>query len=155
MPRNASRTDALIAELTQRIAALIESARAEGRESALADVRALLGRSGGPKRTVAGATGKRRGRPKQSSKAAKAPAPAAAAAKAAEPQKARKNPWAGLSPAARLARVNAIRVGRGLPPKPGGAAKATKSGRKTAARGTAKKSAKKTAKKTKSARGKS
>lgn len=32
-------------------------------------------------------------------------------------KKARKNPWHGLSPAARLARVNAIRKGRGLAPR--------------------------------------
>jgi len=35
----------------------------------------------------------------------------------AMPKQKRKNSWAGLSPAARLARVNAIRKGKGLPPR--------------------------------------
>jgi hypothetical protein len=36
---------------------------------------------------------------------------------AAKPRQHRRNSWAGLSQAARLKRVNAIRKGKGLPPR--------------------------------------
>ena len=39
------------------------------------------------------------------------------AAKRTKSGKPRKNPWANLTPKEHLARVNAIRKGRGLPPK--------------------------------------
>jgi len=36
---------------------------------------------------------------------------------AAKPKPKWKNSWAGLSAAARLARINAVRKGKGLPPR--------------------------------------
>lgn len=100
MPRIANETSALIADLKSRLDRLAEVARAEGRSSALESLRSVLS-GGAPVRRGPG-------RPRKNFAAAPA---------AAKSRKARKNPWANLSPAERLARVNAIRKGRGLPPK--------------------------------------
>ena len=102
MPRTANQSDALLADLQKRLANLVETARKEGRESALSDVRSLVG-GGAP-----------RGRPRK--------ATADVSAKAAKPtrrksSKPRKNPWAKYSAAEKLARINKMRKGRGLPPK--------------------------------------
>jgi len=96
MPRIANETNALLADLQKRLEKLIDVARREGRDSALEEVRALVGGGIMPR----------------AAKAAKTPAKAAA-----KPKKKRKNPWANLSPEAKLVRVNAIRIGRGLPAK--------------------------------------
>ncbi len=102
MPRTANTTDALLADLSNRLARLAETARKEGREEALADVRSL----------VSGEATKRRKPTPRKPKAAR---------KAAKPRtkskKPRKSSWAGLTPEQWLARVNAIRKGRGLPPR--------------------------------------
>lgn len=74
-----------------------DAAYARGREDALAEIRGIV--NGGTKPA-----------PKPKAKPASKPKP--------KPKsKAKKNPWADLTPAARLKRVNAIRVGRGLPPR--------------------------------------
>lgn len=106
MARHPESSDALAADLKSRIDRIVAAARNEGREAALAGLRTVL--SGG-------ALPKKRGRPAGSGAASKS---------AATPKKRRKasggsraNPWARLSPEARLARINAIRKGRGLPPR--------------------------------------
>jgi predicted secreted Zn-dependent protease len=98
MPRIANDTDAMIADITRRLERLVEVARKEGRNSALDEVRALVG-------------GKlpRAGRK-----------PAKAAKKAAKPtrrRKKRKNPWDAYTPEQREARVAKMLAGRGLKPK--------------------------------------
>lgn len=100
MARLKEDTKTLIADLSARLAKLVEVAKKEGREAALTEVRALVGGAvniggGAPRR------GRKPGAPK--------------AEKPAKRKGKRKNPWANLSPEARLARVNAIRKGRGLP----------------------------------------
>ena len=98
MPRLPNETSVQLRDLQARLARLVEMARREGREDAFGQIRTLVD-GGTPRRGP--------GRP-----------PKAAAPAAPKPRrKRRKNPWAGLSPAAKLARVNAIRKGRGLPPK--------------------------------------
>lgn len=109
MPRIAETSKSLAADLTTRLERLIEAARAEGRDAALAEVRSLIGGS-----TATGAApvvAKKRGRPIGSKNKPKSDASPAKATKT------RKSSWAGLTPEARLARVNAIRRGRGLPLK--------------------------------------
>ena len=106
-----------IAEITKSLAGrlerLVAAAQKEGRDEALAEIRALI--AGGDGEIPAPKT-RGPGRPKGSKNKATSDAPAKAPA-AKSSGKRRKNPWAGLSPADRLARVNAIRKGRGLPPK--------------------------------------
>jgi hypothetical protein len=103
MPRIAENTESLAKDLRARLDRLIAAARKEGRDEALAGVRNVLeGGAGG----AAGTRGRRGpGRPKGTG------------ARKTRSGKPRKNPWAKLSPAARLARINAIRKGRGLPPR--------------------------------------
>ena len=81
-------------DLMARLERLIATARAEGRREALDEVRQLVG----------GAEPREPGRLAESKPARKT-------------GKTRRNPWEGLSPAERLAKVNALRVGRGLAPK--------------------------------------
>jgi hypothetical protein len=90
----------LIADLHSRINRIVEAAQHEGKDQALAQLRGLLG----------GAAPVRRGpgRPKGSKNAVKP---------VAKKGKKRKNSWSGLTAEQKLARVNAIRKGRGLPPK--------------------------------------
>lgn len=96
MPRVANNTDALLKDLTARLEKLVASARQEGREDALAEVRDL----------VAGAGPKPRGRP------------ASAASKPRRKStKPRKNPWANMTPEQKKARVRKMLAGRGLKPK--------------------------------------
>lgn len=93
---------ALLATVQSMLRRLVEASAAEGREAALASITdQLLG------------TRARRGRPAgRKGRRARAAAPVAK-----KSRKRRKNPWATLSPADRLARINAIRKGRGLPPR--------------------------------------
>jgi hypothetical protein len=100
MPRPKNETSALLADLQSRVAQLVETARRQGRDEALGHIRSLVG-GAAPKRGP--------GRPRKDAGAAPA-APART-----KSGKRRKNPWAKLSPAARLARINAIRKGKGLP----------------------------------------
>jgi len=102
MARGKKDTDTLLSELRAGLEALVATARQEGHDEALAGLRALVGSGGAAA-------------PKRGARKAAKPAKAAKAAKKAK--KPRKNPWAGLSPEARLERVNAIRRGKGLPPK--------------------------------------
>lgn len=104
MPRPASETSALIADLTSRLERIIDAARAEGRSRALAEIQSLVGGGAPAKRGP--------GRPRGSKNQPKATT-------AAKPKKrdGRKNSWSGMTPAQRLARINAIRKGKGLPPK--------------------------------------
>ena len=104
MPRIPNESAALLADLMSRLGRVVDVALAEGRAQALVEIRSLVG-SG-----VGVATKRGPGRPRGSRNKPKA----GARRRSGKP---RKNPWAGLSPAERLARVNAIRKGRGLPPK--------------------------------------
>ena len=104
MPRIANETSALLADLHTRLQSVIAAARAEGRAKALEEIRSLVGGGGPP-------TKRGPGRPKGSKNRV------AAATPAKKPRKKGKSSWAGLTPAQHLARVNAIRKGRGLPPK--------------------------------------
>ncbi len=98
MPRVANETTALLKDLKARLGEVVAAARAEGRASALSQLHAILG---GPAKRGPGRPRGSRNKPKA----------------VAGPRKRRRNPWAGLSPEQRLARVNAIRKGRGLPTK--------------------------------------
>ncbi len=98
-------TAGLLADLTSRLTQLVAVATQEGRDAAMAEIRSLVGGD------VVGVVKRGPGRPKGSKNA---PESAAALAK---PKQKRKNSWTGLSAEARLARVNAIRKGKGLPPK--------------------------------------
>jgi hypothetical protein len=104
MPRIAENSASLAADLRARLDRLIAAATKEGRDQALAGVRNLLEGGGG----AAGPARRGPGRPKGSVSHRSA---------VRKGGKKRKNPWATLSPAARLARINAIRKGRGLPPR--------------------------------------
>jgi hypothetical protein len=93
-------TSELLADLHRRIDAVVAAARKSGHDDALGQIRSLVAGGGLVKRGP--------GRPRKN--------PLAAVASGG-PKKRRKNSWAGLSPAARLARINAIRKGKGLPPR--------------------------------------
>ena len=101
MPRVANTTDALLQDLISRLEKLVDTARQEGREDALAQVRSV----------VEGGGAKRRGR--------KPAAQAAAAARKPRKKssKPRKNPWATMTPEQKKARVRKMLAGRGLKPK--------------------------------------
>jgi len=93
-------------ELNDLVRRLVAAAKEAGREEALAQIRAIAGGGvdfGNGRRRRGG-----RGRPAKSATAKPA------RRKSSKP---RRNPWASLSPEARLKRVNAIRKGRGLPLK--------------------------------------
>ncbi len=96
MARLKNESSALLADLHHRLDALVAAAVRQGRESALADIRNLVGG------TLPGA------RPARTPRARRA---------TAKKSSSRPNPWAAMTPEQRLARVNAIRKGRGLPPK--------------------------------------
>ena len=100
MPRPASDLAALVADLKSRLEQLVATSRADGRTEALAQLQSLFG-GGGVRRGP--------GRPRGSKNKPKD--------LAAKPKQRRKNSWTGLSHAARLKRVNAIRKGKGLPPR--------------------------------------
>jgi len=104
MPRMKNETSVLLADLHRRIDALVAAAHKSGQDEALGHIRALVAGGGVVKRGP--------GRPPKN--------PMFAAAAHAAPKKRRKNSWAGLTAAERLARVNAIRKGKGLPPRAGG-----------------------------------
>ena len=114
MPRTAEDSKFLAADLAGRLARLVAAAKQEGRDAALAEVRSLIaGTEGGDGPSGHAPVARKRGRPLGSTNKPRTDAPA----KAPKSGKSRKNPWAALSPADRLARVNAIRKGRGLAPK--------------------------------------
>src|ERR1041385_4204183 len=102
MPRTSPEFAALVSDLHARLARVVEAAHQEGRAQALGEIRSLVG-SGAPVKRGPGRPRGSKNRPK--------------AAAASKPRRRRKNSWSGLSPEARLARINAIRKGRGLPPK--------------------------------------
>ena len=91
MPRTANNTDALLKDLQGRLATLVDTAKAEGRQDALDQVKALVGPS-----------------PKRSRKAS-------SNGNGAPKKKKRRNGWPKKGTPEHLARVNAIRKGRGLP----------------------------------------
>lgn len=100
MPRLKNETSVLVADLHRRIDAIVAAAKNSGRDEALAHIRHLVGGGMPVKRGP--------GRPPKSASLAAAPA---------KPRGKRRNSWAGLSAEARLARINAIRKGKGLPPR--------------------------------------
>jgi hypothetical protein len=104
MPRIANETSVLLADLHARLSRVVEVARQDGHDRALDEIRNLVGGAGIPVRRGPG-------RPRGS----KNKASAAVSAKTDK----RKNSWSGLTPEQRLKRVNAIRKGKGLPPKTG------------------------------------
>jgi hypothetical protein len=108
MPRVQSETAALIADLQARIAQLVAAARLEGHDAALANIRSIV--SGGGAIPEIGSVRRGPGRPRGSKNK-----PAADAA--ARSAKKRTSSWAGLTAAEHLERVNAIRKGKGLPPR--------------------------------------
>ena len=112
MPRTKSETSHLLADLMSRIDRVVETAIAEGHAQALHEIRSLVGGRGPAAQGEIPIPFRRRGpgRPRGSKNAPKA----SARRKSGKP---RKNPWAGLTAEQKLARVNAIRKGRGLPPK--------------------------------------
>ncbi len=135
MKKNGTAAD-LLHDLQSRLAGLVAAAHAEGRSAALGEVNRLLegaapaargrgrrrGRKAARARTAATPKKARGGRQTGGGAAKAGKTAKKAAAKPAKPakkasKKARRNPWAGLTPEQRLARVNAIRKGRGLPPK--------------------------------------
>ena len=87
-------------DLRARIEKLVETARNEGRDDALAQVRHLLGGAPGKGAARTAERGSKGTPRKGTSKKAK-----------------RRNSWAGLTDEQRLVRVNAIRKGKGLPPR--------------------------------------
>lgn len=105
MPRIKEDSRTLMADLSARLDRLVRAAVKEGREQALAEVRALVGGGGViPKRGP--------GRPRKSDVAA-AIAPKARR-KSGKP---RKNWWSTASEADKAARVKKMLAGRGLAPK--------------------------------------
>lgn len=136
MPRLSHESTALITDLTARIKRALDAARAEGvaegRAQALLEIRDLVGptfplRDASLRRALAPSSigalvgedtrldPARRAAIDAGHEAVEATVPADPGAEFPRPAKPRRNPWAGLTPAERLARVNAIRVGRGLP----------------------------------------
>ena len=101
MPRPANDLAALVAQLKARLERLAATARSEGHSAALAHLSAVLSGAAPVRRSP--------GRPRGSRNKPKAVV--------AKPKRRRKNPWANLSPVQKLARINAIRKGRGLPLK--------------------------------------
>jgi hypothetical protein len=95
-----SETSVLVADLHRRIEGLVAAAREQGRSDALNEIRSLVG---GGVTTNPLPVRRGPGRPKGSRNAPKADK--------------RKSSWSGMTPEARLARVNAIRKGKGLPPR--------------------------------------
>ncbi|MCE9634686.1 MAG: hypothetical protein K8T90_03185 [Planctomycetes bacterium] len=115
MARIKEESTSLLADLTARLERMIAAARAEGREDALREVRALVGGAVGPVAATAAAPVRRGpGRPRKNPLPEGAQPAKVGRAKSKKP---RRNPWADLTPEQRLARVNAIRKGRGLPTK--------------------------------------
>ena len=99
MPRVANNTDALMKDLISRLERLVETARQEGRDEALADIRNLVdGGAKGP-----------RGRKPAAADTAKKPRK--------KSKKPRKNPWATMTAAQKKERVRKMLAGRGLKPK--------------------------------------
>jgi hypothetical protein len=92
----------LVQDLKTRLDLLVGVAMREGHDAALGEIRSLVGGA------VEGGVRRGPGRPKGSKNTPK---------DATAPAKKRRNSWAGLSAEDRLARVNAIRKGKGLPPK--------------------------------------
>jgi hypothetical protein len=103
MPRLANETSVLLADLHARLSRVVEVARQAGHDTALEEIRSLVvgGSAGIPVRR---GPGRPKGRKNK-------------AAAGGKPKQRRKNSWAGLSRAAHLKRVNAIRKGKGLPPR--------------------------------------
>ena len=101
MPQSSSELAALVSDLHARLARVVEAAHEEGRAQALGEIRSLVG-GGAPAAPVHRGPGRPRGS-KNAPKAGKSDG--------------RRNSWAGMTPAARLARINSIRKGKGLPPR--------------------------------------
>ena len=103
MPRTSLVPAGLAAEFDALLRRLAAACKDAGREEALAQMRAVFD-GAAPRRGL--------GRPRGSKNKPKASKPARR-----KSGRKRKNPWTGLSPEARLKRINAIRKGRGLPTK--------------------------------------
>ena len=99
MPRIANNSDAILTDLQGRLARLVATAKQEGRDEALSQVRSLV--SGG----AATPTGKRGRKPVAAKTARK------------KSKKPRKNPWATMTAKQRKDRVRKMLAGRGLKPK--------------------------------------
>lgn len=103
MPRVANTADALLQDLIARLEKLVDTARKEGRDEALADVRNLVEGGGAP-----------RGRGRKAAATTAAPAEKQTRKKSRKP---RKNPWASMTPEQKKERVRKMLAGRGLKPK--------------------------------------
>ena len=109
MPRLPNETSVLLSDFRRRIDQIVETARREGHDHALNEIRALVGGTG----AISAPPVKRGpGRPKGSRNVIRD------RTAASKPKKdGRRNSWAGMTPEARLARINSIRKGQGLPPR--------------------------------------
>ncbi len=97
MARSSNSVKSQLEDIIGRLRTLVDAARLAGREDALTEMRNLLGSDSSGRKRSSGDGGAKATRRKST--------------------KPRKNPWAGLTPEQHLARVNAIRAGRGLPPR--------------------------------------
>ncbi len=129
MPRHKNDTDVLLADLVARLEKLVVTARREGRESALNEVRSVVGGGSG--------TGTGSGSEKSASKLAKPKK------KSSKP---RKNPWASMTPEQKADRVRKMLAGRGLKPKAERKPVAKSAARKTAKKATVAKPKRKSSK---------
>jgi len=104
MPSPSNELSALVSDLHARLTHVLEVARADGNARALRKIESLFGGGASAKRGP--------GRPLGSKNRPKT-------AVAATPKKrdGRSNSWSRLTPTQRLARVNAIRKAKGLPPR--------------------------------------
>jgi hypothetical protein len=96
MPRMKNESSVLLADLKARLDRMVATAKHEGRDEALVQLRNVLG-GAAPRRGP--------GRPPKS------------AAAAAKPKRKRKNPWTSMTPEQKAERVRKMLAGRGLKPK--------------------------------------
>ena len=100
MPRIANNTDALLKNLIERLERLVQTAKTEGREDALASVRSLVDGKAKTRATPGRASRGKKMKP--------------ARRKSTKP---RKNWWDTATDAQKKARVKKMLAGRGLKPK--------------------------------------
>lgn len=108
MPRLKNETSTLVADVRDRLQILVEIARQEGHDAALAGLRSLVAGGSattGPARSPSVRRGP--GRPKGSKNKPKT-------TKSGKP---RKNPWKSMTAEQRAERVRKMLAGRGLKPK--------------------------------------
>ena len=103
MPRIASESAALLADLMSRLGRVVDVALAEGHAQALHEIRSLVAGGGGAVKRGPGRPRGSKNKPKATTKSGKR----------------RKNPWASMTAEQRAERVRKMLAGRGLKPKGG------------------------------------